>query len=413
MPDYNFKPTGAFSNVLDLVANQRLKEQQIKESQQNVQKSKVDMIRGIAQDGATMASTMVSTARENEKRSALKELATLYSQGSQPVPAPGTLPEGGIGPNPQPIPMAQTPQFQSQAQSLLFKAAPEAATKELAQQMFPNGPYGASSKGQQARYLDENGIGRIGTYDPLLKKVIMSPDDPVQAYSPSVITDPFNNRPYMAPKSPGAQPTPIEFPQDASGSGENDALIKLRRANPKVAADIEKIRAKAFPQNNPALKDSIEAASSAGTVRDIVSDPNPSQVALAGLGFHLARMSGSNSQLSDAEREIFQEPLSFLRKIENKGWKFVAGDLSPKMKQDLKKLALTLERKSQRQAKIQINGVKLQAKGTAGGYWTNGLEGEFPGLDELIAMEKVTAQPESEMDVDEDALDAELKARGL
>lgn len=413
MVDFNYKQSPAFSEVLNLVANQRVKEQQIAESQQNVQKSKVDMIRGVAQDASSMVTGMVSAARENQKRAALNDLSSLYAKGSEPTP--GTLPEGVSGPQPQYTRNIQTPEFQNQARSLLFKAAPEVATKELSQQLFsdPNSN-NKLNKFQKVEYQDAEGNTRIGSYDTVNHTVIKDASDPLRGYAPSVFMDPASGLPMMAPKSPNATATPIKSPEVQPGNdGQNNALIRLRTVNPKAAADVEAIRAKAYPQNNPALKDNIEAASSASTVREIVSNPNPSQVALAGLGFHLARMSGSNSQLSDAEREIFQEPLSFLRKIENKGWKFVAGDLSPTMKQDLKKLALTLERKSQRQANIQINGAKLQAKGTAGGYWTPALEKEFPSLNELIAQDKATVQAEPEVNVDEDALNAALKARGL
>lgn len=415
MVDFNYKQSPAFSEVLNLVANQRVKEQQIAESQQNVQKSKVDMIRGVAQDASSMVNGMVTAARENQKRSALSDLSSLFAKGSEPTP--GTLPEGVSGPQPQYTSKFQTPEFQNQARSLLFKAAPDEATKELAKQLFPDtGSVRNLNKFQKVEYQDAEGNTRIGSYDPVNHTVIQNADDPLRGYAPSVFMDPTTGLPMMAPKSPNATATPIKTPEVQPGNdGQNNALIRLRNVNPKVASDVENIRAKAYPQNNPTLKDNIEAASSASTVREIVSEPNPSQVALAGLGFHLARMSGSNSQLSDAEREIFQEPLAFLRKLENKGWKFVAGDLSPTMKQDLKKLATTLERKSQRQAFIQINGAKLQAKGTAGGYWTPELEKEFPNLNELIAQDKATNTSTPNADLQDRPFsslsDDELKAR--
>jgi hypothetical protein len=95
-------------------------------------------------------------------------------------------------------------------------------------------------------------------------------------------------------------------------------------------------------------------------------------------------MAGSNSQLSDREREVFESPLSLLSSIKNKGYKLAAGDLSPMMKKDLLALADILETRSRSQSDKILGGIKKRSKAIAGENWNSSIEAEFPSSDELI-----------------------------
>jgi len=183
------------------------------------------------------------------------------------------------------------------------------------------------------------------------------------------------------------------------GGDKNDpknALTNLRVAAPALYKDYAAILENSMPDKNMGLKALVEARSSAVQVRALLESNDPSSVGLATLGFYLARMSGSNSQLSDAEREIFQEPLGLIDKLMNKGYKLIAGDLSPVMKADLMKLVTLMEKKSMAQGNRLIAGNRIRARAVVGKNWSKGLDDAFPTMESLsVAADDVQSQGSS------------------
>ena len=183
------------------------------------------------------------------------------------------------------------------------------------------------------------------------------------------------------------------------GGDKNDpknALTNLRVAAPALYKDYAAILENSMPDKNMGLKALVEARSSAVQVRALLESNDPSSVGLATLGFYLARMSGSNSQLSDAEREIFQEPLGLIDRLMNKGYKLVAGDLSPVMKADLMKLVTLMEKKSMAQGNRLIAGNRIRARAVVGKNWSKGLDDAFPTMESLsVAADDLQSQDSS------------------
>ncbi len=195
---------------------------------------------------------------------------------------------------------------------------------------------------------------------------------------PKVVSDPLGAPNLLTSEGP----KPVF---DSSGfNSPTDALLKLRTAAPKIANKFDEILDDSYPQKNQLLKSSVEAAGAASKVKSILLDPNPSEVGLASLGFHFARMSGSNSQLSDAERQQFEGPLSLLSRVVNKGYRLVAGDLSPQMREDLAKLSNVLESRSRVQAEKLLTAQKTRAQRTLGSMYNENLGSMFPTADSLI-----------------------------
>ena len=169
----------------------------------------------------------------------------------------------------------------------------------------------------------------------------------------------------------------------AIGNTAQDAVLSLRQTAPKLADRLIDLVDEAHPKSNPLMRTSVEGASAASQVSAILKDPNPSQVGLQSLGFYLARMAGSNSQLSDAERMTFEKPLALVDRVVNKGYKLVKGDLSPMMRKDLLHLADTLGRKTKIQGQRIIDAQKRRARSELGRFYTPGLDSSFPSMEEL------------------------------
>lgn len=171
------------------------------------------------------------------------------------------------------------------------------------------------------------------------------------------------------------------------GNKPEDAMLKLRMTSPVLADRFDAILDETNPAKNEALKQAVAATRESAKVKQILSDPKPSSVALNSLGFSFAIMSGSNSQLSDAERNSFAEPLGFINAVVNKGYKFTVGDFSPKMRRDLTNLANKLEAKSKIQAERIIGTSRRKARSSMGKFYSSGLDKAFPSLDEMVVSE--------------------------
>jgi hypothetical protein len=184
----------------------------------------------------------------------------------------------------------------------------------------------------------------------------------------------------LGPNRPGSSPT-------AGPTLADKGIPALQIAAPKLADRFVKARDDAFPENNNALKTQVEASASAAVVESILKNPEVNQVGLQSLGFHLARMSGSNSQLSDAERATFERGLSLARRIKDQGYKLGAGDLSPDMRRELLSLSQTLENRAKAQGQRYILSAKRNAKGQVGDrlYKQLELDKEFPDINDLVA----------------------------
>jgi hypothetical protein len=212
-----------------------------------------------------------------------------------------------------------------------------------------------------------------------------------------------------------AQVTPAAVPgagKAATDTNPDNALFNLGVRAPAVAKQVQTLIASVKPENNAEMKEIVTGGTAAAQAKAILAKPNPNGPALNSLGFNFARMSGSNSQLSDAEREQFQEPLAFLDKLKNKGYKLAAGDLSPQMKQDLSDLADYLLRKNRLQANKIILNAKKTARQSAGKYWNDGVSSSFPTVDSMFVSPEEMGGGGG-LNIDANALDAELKRRGL
>lgn len=392
----------AFANVLQRKA-------QMEQEQKNLdRKRKDDQINNIMNavvQGQTIASNMMTLAEKRSQTKGLNDLTALVESPEPQAPTPmassSALADKGtfaVQPSPEQMQGHQDVLAQRQRDfaSALVRANPDEATKAAIKDRF--NPSSEMKGKEQVHYLtlDDGStvVARFDTTGEGFKDINGSPlsEDVMRrvvnrTYAGQFLEDPTTGVRQFGNKSTG-QVAPAESDPNVNLgdlSNPDNALINLRTKAPKVYEKVSTILEGTSPAKNAKLETLVASASSSAAAKAILLDPKPSEVGLASLGFHMARSSGSNSQLSDAERETFQEPLAFLEKVKNKGWKFVAGDLSPKMRQDLLRLNTLLERKSTIQANRMITTEKRRARLESGALWNDGLDKAFPDVKSLIA----------------------------
>jgi hypothetical protein len=160
----------------------------------------------------------------------------------------------------------------------------------------------------------------------------------------------------------------------------------LRTVSPVAADEYSKVLDNTVPSNNVNLRNHVEMAAGASQSIAILKQNKVNEVALKSLGFSLARAHGAG-QLSDQEREQFNEPLSLLGKFENKGFSAIQGDISPKMRSDLLRLSQLMDKKAKIQIEKEMAGLRQLARSKVGNsrFDKFKLQEDFPKADEMVA----------------------------
>lgn len=417
MADFRVKDSSidpmAFANVLQRKA-------QMEQAQANADREHKDnrlkRITDAVQAGQSIAMNMMTIA---EKRGDVKKQKT-EAEGQQELI--GLFKEPTSVNPADPMAKVMQPAFEADRNKRFMQALVKAnlpdTTKALLEQKFESSKQTAGDT--EVRSLLDPKTKQVSDYIVNKKNKTVSTlggtplpkeraDELLRGYAPKQMTDQFGN-PVITPNLPGAEASTA-----SKAVMEEGGIPALQSKAPKLAERFVEAQKAAFPVNNQSLKEAVDSGASAAQVGAILKQPNINQVGLKSLGFHLARMSGSNSQLSDAERETFEQPLSFLETIKNKGYRLVAGDLSPVMKKDLTQLADLLAKKEKLRGQRAIQAAKINAKSQVGKTRWDAykLEKEFPTIDDLIVDSNSMLETDSDLQVDQNALNAELKRRGL
>lgn len=380
----------AFANVLQRKA-------QMEQEQINVEdQRRTDRIKGLMEavvTGQNIASNMMTIAdKKNKLRQAEEEkvaqenIARLAKTPLQPDLPADLSPDGYE----RAIKVAEQNRQRELEAALAKSSSRDKYNESLIKQILPDG------REETARDLDIRSL-----FDPKTNQVVdyivnkhtktvttlsgtpvpkETADTLLRGYAPKEMKDQFGN-PTITPSIPGLQASSA-----SRATMEEGGIPALQATAPVLAERFTAARDKAFPAYNQQLKEATDSAASAGIVSRILEQPEINEVGLKSLGFHLARMSGSNSQLSDQERQTFEQPLALVERAKNFGYKNIIGDLSPKMRQDLLQLSKLVSRKEKIRGHKAILAAKQNAKGQVGKsrYEKFQLDKEFPSIDDLI-----------------------------
>lgn len=407
LPDFRFQGQAPQAAIINAYMERARQEQQQATQAQQMERQKFNDIIQAFQMGSQAISSFVQASKRQQEKETAENLSSKLLEGNELIP---TGPGGTAKVMGQNIPIAsmqpksESEQYKNELKMLLAKANPQITQQHLAQQLFPQPK---DQRGQvtgrdiQQFYLvSPDGEKRIPVrYDEVadeLSNVVTGEPIDRQKYRgyqmerslPNVLKNELGGYDLVSRGTGQSSPLNTSARKQMEGEGEDfkGGLDDLQVTAPRVFERFEEHYKKAFPENNKFLETMVQGASSAAQVKSILEaeGDDMSQVGLQSLGFYFARMAGSNSQLSDREREVFEQPLALIDTVVNKAYRIGKGDLSPKMKKDLMNLANTLEKKSKIQAKKVLAEAKERSKAITGRYWNESIEESFPTLDDLI-----------------------------
>jgi len=414
--NFNFQGQVPMASIVQAYLQKAQTEQQARQQKQTSKQQAFQNAMQAVQTGSQAVSQMVQNSVAKREQALSDDIAAYIGKSEDMVPGPEkqvnvfgkpapvaqafTQTAGQIAPVGPPMQrLGGAPEYKAELASMIAKRFPKEYAIQALQQTGDTRGKISGRDIQQFYLVSPDGTDRIPVrYDevsdeltnllsgqPIDRQLYTNKGYQMARSSPQVRTDEFGRLVSVEPTTGSSRSiaTPAQGATTKSASG---GLLELRAKAPKVYEDVQTQYQKAFPENNKFLETMVYGASSAAQVKSLLQAPTSelSQVGLQSLGFYFARMAGSNSQLSDREREVFEAPLALVDKVANKGYRLVKGDLSPKMKSDLLRLATTLEKKSFLQAQKIVAGTKKRAKAISGTYWNKSLEAEFPTVDELI-----------------------------
>lgn len=419
-PNFDFKAQVDPTAFVAAMQRKAQMEFEMKSADQREKDARFGRILDAVQTGQQIASNMMKQASDRSKVEGQKKLQEILGEPTQSAPVAASIPQFKRAEDGQVVPAEKTsqPTFadtdrgasqMSRLQQALMQANPEKYTGEMIDSQF------ARDRARQAAAGDTT-IEPMLFPDNTVKNVIVNKFDNTmriagtqelippalasqlqKGFAPAVIRDEMGNV-ITAPKAVGRNATQVgsESKTDALNEG---GMPALQASSPALAERFSKAREQAFPEFNQGLKESVDASASAAVVEAILAQKDISEVGLRSLGFHLARMSGSNSQLSDAERQTFERAMSLYERFKNEGYKAVVGDFSPKFKADLKNLSATLAKKERLRADKALARAKANARSQIGqkAYDRFGLETEFPTLNDLIVQASEFSDPNEKL----------------
>ena len=416
--DFSQKQQVDMAAIASLYQKKAAMEAEMKVQKEQIRASKQQRLMDVMNMAASMSTKMIDARAAKQQKDAQQNVFDTLAMTDKSINKATPVPAGQEGPmQMEQVRFGDTPQFKTQLETGLAKAFP----KEYGEQKIKSLLEGAEgAKPLSGRDIQQkNVILADGTRTSLqLFETVPSKKygtsvtwtdlsgneiDPkllagaVEAPAPTVMIDPTTGRPMITERVGPNGGRDVSTPGDkaAGGTPGEGGMQELLAKSPKMFDAVEKIRTESFPQMNKPLETAVNGVSASAKVKALLKAEGDklSQTGIKSLGFGFAVMSGSNSQLSDKERESFEEPLSLIDKVVNQGYKLTQGDLSPKMRKDLLNLADVLEKKSRIQAQKYLNSNKQRAKSLAGSYWNDSIGKAFPTLDQVsVSFEDIAGE---------------------
>lgn len=380
--DYTMKQYVDPASVASLFQQQKMQEQQMRQGNEQIAESKLGRSMKIMELASTMTQQLMKTVQDGQTKKLVSDYAAM---ASQPLPSIETK----SGPK---MAAQREADRQARMKELEAKLFPQQVVEANLKSRMPKAPDSPTGRPQLIRYSTaaEPTKARLGFADPNTKKLFAQGGaeitEPITAsYALGFDEDPTTGEKIITNRGTG-EVSSVKTPGQTS---VETGLMELKQKAPKVAVKVETALLNSDPTQNKTLSVAVDGVTAANGIKTILSQEGKdmSQVGLQSLGFYFARASGSNSQLSDAERELFEAPIALLDKVTNKGYKLTQGDLSPKMRKDLQSLANTIKAKQTVQARKYLDLQKSNAKASAGSYWNKSIADQFPTIESLAANE--------------------------
>lgn len=440
LPDFSYKGEVPFASIVSAYQQKVQQEEQMKMNQEALKQQKINNVKDIFTQGAGLVSTLTEHNKQKQMKEAQNALVNLLGQGSDKITTPQMVPaqssmvpqlqEAKIGDTVQDY--SKTPEYKSQLASLVTKAFPEDAGKEVAKAAFGS-LYGPKQGVLSGRDIQQKNIMLPSGERVSLQLLETTPSqkygtqftwtdlggneiDPamlegaVEAPTPGSAVDQFGNPIVFEKVGPGGSRrvgtgTPSETAASTQESDPENAFLRLQNKAPKLGEEFKK-SLDSTTTNNPVIQSKVESINAARYANSILSDPKADETELRSVYTYIAR-AVEKGALTEADKEAFSEPLSIMARGENSFYKHLTGSAGPKFKNSLKRLQIRLEHRGNAELINKITTEKMKAKRLLGRAWEPGLDKMYPTPKELV-IEMEQLNPDYDP-ADEQALDDILK----
>ena len=170
MPDYTFKPNVDIASLARLIAQKPVEEQQMRLQQEQIASEKQNRTMQIVNMASQLVQGLTQYAAKKQMITAGNALGQVLANGNTPVPTDQMIPAKStmvpkLNQAPLTVPFSQTPDYKDQLMSLTAKSNPkefmDQISKEAASSLFDNG-----TMSLQAKSVTLDGVPAQANYNP-------------------------------------------------------------------------------------------------------------------------------------------------------------------------------------------------------------------------------------------------------
>lgn len=187
LPDFSYKG-GVPNELVAAYQNKFAQEEQAKMNAANLQQQEYENVANIFNNGAKLVNALVENSKYKQMQEARGAISNLFTSGTDQVPTETMKPAtSSFAPGMTQAPVTQnyseTPGYKNELASLVTKAYPEEAGKELSKNVFeqlnPTGKLTNASKPTPMALELPDGSQTLGYFDPTTKQFLMQDGTPV------------------------------------------------------------------------------------------------------------------------------------------------------------------------------------------------------------------------------------------
>lgn len=423
-PDYSFQGQVPQAAIIQAYQEKAKAEQESRDKAAAAKEQKWIDTAKIVQSGADMITKFTETAKLKAQEDAFKAAELWVGR------------KGEIDPTTQKA-YGEDPNYNATLRAYMMKADPEGAKKEAQKALWEEagGKKAGTLSGrdiQQKNVILKDGqrvslnlfettpsdkYGTAVTWTDFSGNEI----DPamlegaVEAPAPAMQLDQFG-RPHIVERVGSAGPRAVGFgtpgatPDKVATDDPENAYSRLKQKAPEYADLLDK-KIDESTVKDEYIKSKVESVNASRYAKELLSDPETKETELRSVYTYIAR-AVEKGALTEADKAAFSEPLSVIARGENFFMKNVKGTAGKTFRNSLVRLQDRLERRGKAELKQRIETNKNVAKRRIGKAWEPGLESQFPDIEELL-IQGSDMSPSGGLEIDQNALDAELKRRGL
>lgn len=376
IPDFSFKGDVPFAAIVNAYQQKAQTEEQMRMNQEAIKQQKINNVKDIFNQGAGLVDNLMKYNKQSQIKDAQDAVVNLLGKGATPVPTNQMTPAASsMVPNMTEAPVTQdyskSPEYKAELASLVTKAFPEEAGKELSKAAF--GQLGDqkltnATKPSPVALEMPDGTQVLGYFDPTDKTYYTQDGTPApqgskRSYKYDIRTDSNGNLQIISGASGKDMGTVSSAPEKPSVVDGKTLKTNINQLAPEEGKRLEKLK-EDFNTDKAvsaaiAKQSDYQIAEASIEANNWVGDAALISVAAKGLGRDVGA-------LSDVEQDRYQFPKKFVDRVRTKYSNWVKGEI-PEQDREVFKDALRVAREKNndiilKKRKIYANTAKARIK---------------------------------------------------